>query len=252
MSELIATAEARAERIRAGADQAKAWIEDVMQAAVEGDWRILGYGSWQDYCDDVIGERVQYPRGERQEIVGRMREAGMSTRAIGAALGVDDKTVRNDQSQYAPAENSAPDSDPQPVTGIDGKTYTQPPRSAPPPVSPPPEPELPDRQDEAEEATAEVDQHVHEQAQQDARRDAELDAAMDDTDTRFRANFSRALSRADDVWQFDTDRIAELHAADFDRDLAPWLEEMSRWCERVSQACKRKRSGLRVVNGGQS
>ncbi|MCC6619203.1 MAG: hypothetical protein IT341_09240 [Chloroflexi bacterium] len=38
----------------------------------------------------------------------------MSTRAIGAALGVDDKTVRNDMSG---ADYSAP------VTGLDGKTY---------------------------------------------------------------------------------------------------------------------------------
>lgn len=83
----------------------------------------------------------------------------------------------------------------------------------------------------------------------DARRDAELEAVMAGTDTRFRANFARAMSRADDVWQFDIDRIAELH--DYDHDLRPWLEEMTRWCEQVTQACKRKRSGLRVVEGGQ-
>jgi hypothetical protein len=80
----------------------------------------------------------------------------------------------------------------------------------------------------------------------DARRQAELDAEMSGTAVRFRRNFSAALARADDVWQFDIDRIAELYAADFDRDLGPWLTEMEQWCQHVSDVVRRK-SGLRAV-----
>lgn len=44
-----------------------------------------------------------------------MRELGMSTRAIGAALGVSDFTVRQDV--------GAIDHAPAPTIGLDGKTY---------------------------------------------------------------------------------------------------------------------------------
>jgi hypothetical protein len=73
---------------------------------------------------------------------------------------------------------------------------------------------------------------------------------MEETAARFRRNFSAALARADDVWQFDVDRIAELYAASFERDLSPWLTEMERWCQRVNESIRRHRSGLRVVQGG--
>ncbi len=84
----------------------------------------------------------------------------------------------------------------------------------------------------------------------DAELDASLDAAMADTDTRFRRNFSAAIARADDVWQFDVDRIAELYSRDYERELQPWLEQMTAWCEQVSSAIRRGRSGLRLVEGG--
>lgn len=79
--------------------------------------------------------------------------------------------------------------------------------------------------------------------------DASLDAAMEGTASRFRRNFSSAIAKADDVWQFDVDRIAEVYAADYDRAIRPFLEEMTAWCERVAQAAKRQRSGLRIVGG---
>lgn len=48
-----------------------------------------------------------------------MREIDMSTRAIAAATGVSDGTVRN--SLKAGAKNYA--AEPSPVVGVDGKTY---------------------------------------------------------------------------------------------------------------------------------
>lgn len=64
---------------------------------------------------------------ERKEDGARL----MSNRAIAGALGVDEGTVRNDQSG---AEFSAPDDIPSPVGGLDGKTYRRPQRR---PISPP-------------------------------------------------------------------------------------------------------------------
>ncbi len=54
---------------------------------------------------------------ERRDVVARLREKRWSTTRIAEAIGVDEKTVRNDLSG---SENSEPES---PVTGQDGKSY---------------------------------------------------------------------------------------------------------------------------------
>lgn len=78
-------------------------------------WLALGYATWSEY---VVGEFgvLRLGRTERVEAVRDLREAGMSTRAIGAALGVDHTTVMDDM---AGGGNPPP----APVTGLDGKTY---------------------------------------------------------------------------------------------------------------------------------
>ncbi|MFI7189972.1 hypothetical protein ACIBQ0_09575 [Nocardia nova] len=112
------------DRIKVGVEAV--W-ELVKQAYVSRAWSILGYDSWDDYCTREFGNsRLQLPREERPEVVASMREIGMSTRAIAAATGVSDITVRRELSG---ATNVAPE----PVTGIDGKTY--------PPKPPAPEPD---------------------------------------------------------------------------------------------------------------
>lgn len=104
-------------------------------------WVVLGYPSWDEYCDaEFDGARLRLPREERTMVVASLSDAGLSTRAIGAAIGVHKDTVRND---LAGGEKSPPHPDPddeitdaeivedvgeidhQPrtVTGIDGKTY---------------------------------------------------------------------------------------------------------------------------------
>ena len=87
--------------------------------------------------------RLRLPREERRDAVCSLRESGLSTRAIAAAVGVDQKSVRNDL--VAGEENSSPDEPvvdaevvkPTPVTGTDGKTYR--PKRKPKPKPPKPE-----------------------------------------------------------------------------------------------------------------
>lgn len=95
-------------------------------------WTALGYESWDDLCAVEFAETrmLQLPRDDRRDAVGELRSAGMSTRAIGSAIGASEATVRRDLSG---ASSDAPESAPPPVTGLDGKTYTQPqPQPAPP------------------------------------------------------------------------------------------------------------------------
>lgn len=61
-------------------------------------------------------DRRHLPTKRRREIVAALRSEGHSLRAIAGAVGVDDKTVRND---IAGADMSAPAE----VTGQDGKSY---------------------------------------------------------------------------------------------------------------------------------
>lgn len=92
-------ARARAERIRSGMRVLAEWQQDVIAAYAKDDWRALGYASWDSYLDGEFGEhRVQLPREQRREIVASMSAAGMSTRAIGAAVGASKDTVHRDLS----------------------------------------------------------------------------------------------------------------------------------------------------------
>ncbi len=81
-------------------------------------WRELGYESWDDFTASELSGAPRLTVEMRQRVVAQLREAGMSTRAIGSALGVSEGTVRND---LLGAQDYAPE--PKPVTGLDGKTY---------------------------------------------------------------------------------------------------------------------------------
>jgi transposase-like protein len=90
-------------------------------------WLALGYASWDALCvAEFDGARIRLPREDRREIVGSLREAGLSVRAIAAATGVAPATVHDDLSGV---QNRTPE-----TTGTDGKRY---PASRP---APPPEP----------------------------------------------------------------------------------------------------------------
>ncbi len=104
----------------------------IATAYVGRAWIALGYIDWDALCEfEFDGARLRVPREIRVEQVQSLRSAGLSTRAIGSALGVSDGTVRTDLASGA--QNYAPT----PVVGQDGKTYA-PVRPQP---SPPPAPE---------------------------------------------------------------------------------------------------------------
>jgi hypothetical protein len=90
-------ARARADRIRSGMRVLAEWQTDVITAYAARDWEALGYETWDAYLDGEYGEhRVRLPREQRREIVAGMSAAGMSSRAIGSAVGSSHITVQND------------------------------------------------------------------------------------------------------------------------------------------------------------
>jgi hypothetical protein len=151
-----AEAQAVTDRLRDAAGEWAAAVDDLKVAiaeAYEGRvWLAFGIASWSDYCNERVPElaHVRLPVEMRQAVVGYLTsEAQMSTRAIGAAIGVSEGTVRNDQAagaqNYAPADDGVScggcgnflsdcvcdDAEivpppPRTTRGVDGKSYTAP------------------------------------------------------------------------------------------------------------------------------
>lgn len=127
-------AKRRVDRVKSGVE--RIW-DDLVVLYRERAWSVLGYQSWDALCDaEFGGTRIALPRQQRQEVVCDLRGAGMSTRAIGTALGVDHKTVVND---IRSTGEISPVDLPVTITGLDGRTRTATPTrpTAPPqPVEP--------------------------------------------------------------------------------------------------------------------
>ena len=102
---------------------ALAW--DLVVAAYQRRvWEPLGYGSWDSYCRAELGStRLRLPAEEREEAVRSLRSAGLSTRAIAAATGQSDRTVRRDLAGAAHAAVADANPRPEAVTGLNGKSY---------------------------------------------------------------------------------------------------------------------------------
>lgn len=244
-------------------------LTDRIKVAVEGTWQLireaytsrawsaLGYDSWDEYCSaEFGGSRLRLPREERQEVVASLRESGLSTRAIASATGLNQSTISRDLSTDAKASVEEPSH----ITGVNGKSYT-PTRPSPKPMAarprPEPEPGLwyggpEDADDGPAEPLTFPGAHANAaapHAEADARRDAELDAQLDNTAARFRATFTSAMARSDDVWQYDIGRIAEVYGSPTDRRaVLGWVAEMRAWCDRVTEALD-KTITLRSVGG---
>ena len=92
--------------------------ELVLEAYRTRAWAALGHGSWDAYCAAEFGRfHMRLPSEERDEVIGSLRAAGLSIRAI-AATGVASKgTV-----EKAIASSGVPREDTCTV-GTDGKTY---------------------------------------------------------------------------------------------------------------------------------
>jgi len=89
-------AEARDRLARVKAHVTAAW-DDLIALYQRRAWIALGHSSWDALCDaELDGTRIALPRQERRQVVGKMRDAGMSTRAIGQAVGVSYDTVQKD------------------------------------------------------------------------------------------------------------------------------------------------------------
>lgn len=170
----VASARKLTERIRLNVVSVRDGVEKLqtlLGEAKTGNVHVaLGYPSWTAYIADVMGEEpLRLSRDDRREIVHYLTGEGMSTRAIGATLGVDQKTVVNDRrageeissprvdrstsevfdpevddmpgaeddlfddgpdETPAPEQPAAPAPEPRKITGLDGKAYTPPPPRA--------------------------------------------------------------------------------------------------------------------------
>lgn len=103
-------------------------------------WIALGYESWPEYVAGEFGGPLRLGREDRKQVVAELRQAGLSTRGIGEALGTSHVQVQRD---LAGGTNV-----PTEVTGTDGKTY--------PGTRPDPEPLTPQEQREHERLLAKV------------------------------------------------------------------------------------------------
>lgn len=70
--------------------------EIIWQIAME-TWRTLGYKSWDEMREaEYGGAAFMVPRKDRQELVGRMRELGLTQEQIAGTAGVARSTVASD------------------------------------------------------------------------------------------------------------------------------------------------------------
>jgi len=223
-------ARARADRIRSGMRVLAEWQQDVIAAYAARDWDTLGYETWDAYIDGEYGEhRVRLPREQRREIVAGMSAAGMSSRAIGAAVGVDHKTVVNDRA--ATGENSPV---PETVLSLDGRER--------PATRPAPEENFWDEPGTDEVVDAElVDEPARAEPSKPKRRpfpEAFTDASHDlariaerldrlRDDDRFTRNRHQTHHRASDIVRA-LDSVTQL-AVDMELPTAETSEEARRW-----------------------
>ena len=88
---------------------------------------VLGYPSWTAYLADIFKTPLNLDRHERRELVGYLSAEGLSTRAIAPIVGASHKTVARDLSTVSTDTVDAPGTlPPQPITGLNGKTYQRP------------------------------------------------------------------------------------------------------------------------------
>jgi hypothetical protein len=104
-------------------DQLDAVDDLIVKAFTERADVALGYSSWQEYTDACFPKKFKLTPQQRLESVVTMTEAGMTTRQIGAALGVGRMTVSRDITQgvMVVPNGTVPE---KPATGKTGKKVT--------------------------------------------------------------------------------------------------------------------------------
>lgn len=222
----LAVLDLDADAARELTDQIKGRVAELLPLIVEAyqrrAWTALGYASWEDYCDtELRGLRLPV---ERREAVRELRSAGMSTRAIGSAVGTSEATVRRDLST---ASNDAVE--PERVLSRDGRE-----RPAVRPSSP------------LVEAVAES---IRETAERTESSGVDLRAYVDsDPDVKaaqFMHRFDTALGRALPVVEFDPERVARLAESHEIELLRRHADSLSAFADKVVRA----RRGFRLIQG---
>jgi hypothetical protein len=118
-------------------------------------WVALGYESWGEMCEAEVTV-PQLSRDQRRELVAALRSEGLSTRAIGDAIGASKDTVRNDLSSTGEKSPVEPDE----IVGTNGKTYKPKPKPKPPRQPEQQPPELSDEEWLAREHDRAIDRNV--------------------------------------------------------------------------------------------
>ena len=126
------TAHAETQRIQNHMNEFAENMDELMfDAFSHRVWRAMGYDTWEDWRSSL---RVRKSVTERRALTARMHKRGMSTRAIGAALGVSHMTAERDLKVVAAQEDSGegvtnvPADDieeSEKILGSDGKQYTR-------------------------------------------------------------------------------------------------------------------------------
>jgi hypothetical protein len=142
-----AAARQRVDRIKTLVGAARA---DIIESYRERDWIALGYDSWDALCSAEFGTVLRLSIEDRQQAVAELREAGMSTPAIGAALGVSDETVRRDLTSTNVEVET--------ITGLDGRQQ---------PASRPPKPKSEDAAPRPQAAPDESSQRLRDYIESD-------------------------------------------------------------------------------------
>lgn len=110
------SARSRVSRIRMGIVNYLETLALVAQAYQERDWETLGYDGWDAYVGgEFPADKLGIPAEHRQKAIEELRIAGLSTRAIAPVVGLHPSSVARQVSRNAT---------PEPVQGIDGKTYS--------------------------------------------------------------------------------------------------------------------------------
>lgn len=96
----------------------------IVEAFRSRAWAVLGYDSWDAYCQgEFEGMSLQPPRDERLQVIQSMREEGMSSRAIASATNLSQSMVTRELSRSQGASGESNDSAEMPIIGLDGKSY---------------------------------------------------------------------------------------------------------------------------------
>lgn len=97
-------ARARVHRIREGMQNYIHTLGYIAEAWAEGDWKTLGYASWEEYLAKEFGaNQVKLPPEQRLKALRELRLEDMPNRALAAAMNVDEKTTRRDRAAAANA-----------------------------------------------------------------------------------------------------------------------------------------------------